>query len=827
MRSHRHIISAKVFAGVLFLAGSFFVAQGTLAAPSISSVSGTVSSGNTITVSGSGFNTKAHAGPMLWDTFDTVSNGGVVANWSGGTTPLIHQGNLSSYNSWSMDGGGAYSSKSIVFNNSSPLPGSSNHARASFTDNTYWGLNLAVPYTQYVTGSKLYISFYWRMKRLGTTWPRQSKALIGYTSDWSDRFYFSSAYNSSCEPSANWRLHVSQSPPDEYFSHGGRDTENEWDRLENYLVQSAPGVANGQWDGVFYRPVLKQKEEILLRNKVMRTSAEDISMFTMGGAYYDFCANDPATIDIDEIYMDSTPQRVELCDGATWSGRNACEIQIPTAWATGSVSATVRPGHLSAGPAYLYVIDASGTPNASGYPVTIGASSSDTTPPVRSNPAPSGSLTAGTTSTTMTLTTNETATCKYGTTDQAYASLPNTFTTTNSTSHSQTISGLSNGQSYTYHIRCQDTAGNANTTDFTVSFSVANPADTTAPVLTLTALSPDPNTDNTPALTGSATDAGSTISSVQYQMDSTAGTWNACTPNDDTFNAGTEAFTCTMNTALTDGSHTMYVRATDSSGNVVTNANAATDTFTIDATVPTRSNPAPSGSLTAGTTSTTMTLTTNETATCKYGTTDQAYASLPNTFTTTNSTSHSQTISGLSNGQSYTYHIRCQDTAGNANTTDFTVSFSVLSSTPTFSSCSTLTPSSSLPGGYGSPFDLFLSNTPLVAAECTASDIHTLKATIGIPGNQTRVSYTKGYWYNPGTSSWVEYTGACSGTQNGNWCQGSTSATVTHANIDTTSAQTPVTFVGMTCSVQNGAWKCGCRDTSCSSFLWQVQGAGR
>ncbi|QQS20652.1 MAG: hypothetical protein IPL87_03735 [Candidatus Moraniibacteriota bacterium] len=50
---------------------------------------------------------------------------------------------------------------------------------------------------------------------------------------------------------------------------------------------------------------------------------------------------------------------------------------------------------------------------------------------------------------------------------------------------------------------------------------------------------------------------------------------------------------------------------------------------------------------------------------------------------------------------------------------------------------------------------------------------------------------------------------------------------MTHANIDTTSAQTPVTFVGMTCSVQNGAWKCGCRDTSCSSFLWQVQGAGR
>ncbi|QQS20867.1 MAG: fibronectin type III domain-containing protein [Candidatus Moraniibacteriota bacterium] len=354
----------------------------------------------------------------------------------------------------------------------------------------------------------------------------------------------------------------------------------------------------------------------------------------------------------------------------------------------------------------------------------------DTTPPVRSNPAPSGSLTAGTTSTTMTLTTNETATCKYGTTDQAYASLPNTFTTTNSTSHSQTISGLSNGQSYTYHIRCQDTAGNANTTDFTVSFSVANPADTTAPVLTLTALSPDPNTDNTPALTGSATDAGSTISSVQYQMDSTAGTWNACTPNDGTFNAGTEAFTCTVSAALTDGSHTMYVRATDSSGNVVTNANAATDTFTIDATVPTRSNPAPSGSLTAGTTSTTMTLTTNETATCKYGTTDQAYASLPNTFTTTNSTSHSQTISGLSNGQSYTYHIRCQDTAGNANTTDFTVSFSVAN--PADTTAPVLTISAPASGATVSSSDtVTFTNSEPTAPQCSVNNTDWVSCTSG------------------------------------------------------------------------------------------------
>jgi hypothetical protein len=101
----------------------------------------------------------------------------------------------------------------------------------------------------------------------------------------------------------------------------------------------------------------------------------------------------------------------------------------------------------------------------------------DTTPPVRSNGLPSGALAAGTTQTTLSLTTNESATCRYATTaGVAYGSMPNTFATTGGTAQSTTVSGLSNGGSYGYFVRCQDTAGNANTNDFTIGFSVALPA---------------------------------------------------------------------------------------------------------------------------------------------------------------------------------------------------------------------------------------------------------------------------------------------------------------------------------------------------------------
>lgn len=102
----------------------------------------------------------------------------------------------------------------------------------------------------------------------------------------------------------------------------------------------------------------------------------------------------------------------------------------------------------------------------------------DTTPPVRSNGSPSGALSAGTTQTTISLNTDEAATCKYATSaGVSYASMPNTFTTTGSTSHSTTVTGLTNGGSYTYYARCQDKASptpNTNTDDFLISFTVSS-----------------------------------------------------------------------------------------------------------------------------------------------------------------------------------------------------------------------------------------------------------------------------------------------------------------------------------------------------------------
>jgi hypothetical protein len=99
------------------------------------------------------------------------------------------------------------------------------------------------------------------------------------------------------------------------------------------------------------------------------------------------------------------------------------------------------------------------------------------TAPVISNGAPTGAQPAGTTQVTLAVTTDENATCKYSTTvGTSYSLMTNAFTTTSSTTHLVLITGLTNGISYTYYIRCQDQANNSNVTDYTIAFSIASPS---------------------------------------------------------------------------------------------------------------------------------------------------------------------------------------------------------------------------------------------------------------------------------------------------------------------------------------------------------------
>ena len=105
----------------------------------------------------------------------------------------------------------------------------------------------------------------------------------------------------------------------------------------------------------------------------------------------------------------------------------------------------------------------------------------DLTPPVRSNAVPTGVLVATTTETSLTLATDEVATCRWDSTaDTDYGSMAEAFDTTGGTTHSTLIMDWCKGVSSQVFVRCEDTSSNANAADLTVSFAVAGPGELTA-----------------------------------------------------------------------------------------------------------------------------------------------------------------------------------------------------------------------------------------------------------------------------------------------------------------------------------------------------------
>ncbi len=409
----------------------------------------------------------------------------------------------------------------------------------------------------------------------------------------------------------------------------------------------------------------------------------------------------------------------------------------------------------------------------------IGGAQPDTTAPMRSNGQPSGTLPSGTQSAQISLATDESATCRYAVTaGTSYGSMSGTFATMGGTTHSTQVSGLADGTSYTYYVRCQDTSGNANTTDFIIAFSIASPS--AQPSDEIAAYGLDEGSGPT-ATDASGNSNHGTIVGATWTTQGRYGSALGFDGNNDRVSGPTitlgGAFTLmawinnpsnaaietiltvgsTRDVYLSNGVLTLYtgnnefrfgapvptsswqhVAVTYQSGTVAAYVNGAargtiasgslgsatgrlqvgawasgTENWDFfggvvdevrvydraltageiqtamstpiggaqpDTTAPMRSNGQPSGTLPSGTQSAQISLATDESATCRYSVTaGTAYGAMSGTFTTTGGTTHSRQVSGLVDGTSYTYYVRCQDTSGNANSTDFAITFTVSS----------------------------------------------------------------------------------------------------------------------------------------------------
>lgn len=101
---------------------------------------------------------------------------------------------------------------------------------------------------------------------------------------------------------------------------------------------------------------------------------------------------------------------------------------------------------------------------------------SDTISPIRSHGQPHESIASGITQIDLILQTDEPAICKYAiSVGKEYDEMLDIFLTTGEILHTTMVTGLADGNRYTYDVKCKDIMGNKNTDDFIIAFDVALP----------------------------------------------------------------------------------------------------------------------------------------------------------------------------------------------------------------------------------------------------------------------------------------------------------------------------------------------------------------
>jgi chitodextrinase len=298
------------------------------------------------------------------------------------------------------------------------------------------------------------------------------------------------------------------------------------------------------------------------------------------------------------------------------------------------------------------------TPYTYPHPLTL-LDKNDTTPPTRSNASPTGELASGTTETTLSLTTNESATCKYGTVEGiAYNNIANTFSTKGGTSHAATVTGIDeDGQSYDYYCRCKDDAENVNTDDYVISFSVAEGWSNSPPVLDAIG---DKTVNEGEAVIFNITAADPDGDTPLYFTAETL-------PTGAGFNTETQLFGWTPGN---DQAGSYEVTFTVSDGELSNSETITITVMDVGTTTPVISNVQSTNSTSF---SATISWTTDEPATSQveYGLTTN-YGSQTREGTNL-TTSHSVNLTGLSSNTTYHYRVKSKDSSNNeAISSDYT-----------------------------------------------------------------------------------------------------------------------------------------------------------
>lgn len=360
-------------------------------APAVTSVTGVLLDATTITISGSGFGTKATAAPLKWDDFESGTLGAVVGNgwaltrgynagatgftpsWPTYSNTVLRTGSSRSVKHPFEDQGftcpdpeGCEWSNSYGLTGDSGFPANVNLDSGTFTS----GLTFPV----------LYIDFWYYINN-DPVEPRNIKIFRIHTGE-------------NGTPNSYLNIYCSGNSDEMRFGGDGGDADvynhcdfgcgplptrdlatfwtNQWRHIQAYLVESSAGVQDGK--AQIYTDYVNDPSDNTFMTRTGSTHWNTVWIGNyIGKGSEAWCPNSYTKnhyVYTDDAYIDTTPARIEIGDNISYSACTHREIQIPTAWSSSSISATIHKGSFaSVSGQYLFVVDGTNTPST-GFQLT-------------------------------------------------------------------------------------------------------------------------------------------------------------------------------------------------------------------------------------------------------------------------------------------------------------------------------------------------------------------------------------------------------------------------------------------------------------------------
>ena len=336
------------------------------AAPVVQQVSGAMDHNGTITIAGTGFGSKKTGAPMVWDNATSSS---LKDNWSGAWPSELPGYNTAYYPPMrGIQPPHAHDTRYIA----------GAHAASTGPYAGYDVLvfkNFPLPQFPYY----IYASWY---QRADGAWRFGG-----------DNNFKTFDYSDGVEPYAlNKSWYTCYGPP---HPDSSTDTGSQWTIEGDTPLKNPDSNGHNGWWGAAVNPMAGKWSKVEIAIRVTDQSDGYVRVWENGHQVVNYAGltdnygGTARTVVIggyarmqgsptnwryyDDIYLDLSLSRVVLADKAVLNQATIVENQIPSAWSNGSITATVNLGKFSQGQtAYLFVVDASGTPSATGYSVTAG-----------------------------------------------------------------------------------------------------------------------------------------------------------------------------------------------------------------------------------------------------------------------------------------------------------------------------------------------------------------------------------------------------------------------------------------------------------------------